>query len=193
MTRAPQPPPQQPYGEHPPPPPKWRRKPSKLVIVLASVGGLVALCCGGTIIAAIAGGDDKPKGKSIAAPTTTTPAVVVTTTAAAVATTEPAYAAPAPHEPTPKDFTIKVKTLEKKCFGSAGCNVEYRIQPEYSGPPLGSDQTTEVTYEVRGLEDTAVGTFTMNGTSAEIPSSESGSTTSSGKKLTAKVTSVESM
>lgn len=36
--------------------------------------------------------------------------------------------------PKPADFTIAVKVLEKKCFGSAGCNVTYQIDPKYTGP-----------------------------------------------------------
>src|SRR4029453_5116766 len=31
------------------------------------------------------------------------------------------------------DFEIGIKILEKKCFGSAGCSVTYRIKPKYVG------------------------------------------------------------
>jgi hypothetical protein len=31
------------------------------------------------------------------------------------------------------DFEIGIKILEKKCFGSAGCSVIYRIKPKYVG------------------------------------------------------------
>jgi hypothetical protein len=31
------------------------------------------------------------------------------------------------------DFEIGIKILEKKCFGSAGCSVTYRIKPKYIG------------------------------------------------------------
>jgi hypothetical protein len=35
---------------------------------------------------------------------------------------------------TPKsNFEIGIKMLEKKCFGSAGCSVTYRIKPKYVG------------------------------------------------------------
>jgi hypothetical protein len=36
-----------------------------------------------------------------------------------------------PHEKS--DFEIGIKILEKKCFGSAGCSVTYRIKPKYVG------------------------------------------------------------
>jgi hypothetical protein len=35
--------------------------------------------------------------------------------------------------PRKSDFEIGIKILEKKCFGSAGCSVTYRIKPEYVG------------------------------------------------------------
>jgi hypothetical protein len=35
--------------------------------------------------------------------------------------------------PRKSDFEIGIKILEKKCFGSAGCSVTYRIKPSASG------------------------------------------------------------
>jgi hypothetical protein len=35
--------------------------------------------------------------------------------------------------PRKSDFEIGIKILEKKCFGSAGCSVTYRIKPSTSG------------------------------------------------------------
>jgi hypothetical protein len=35
--------------------------------------------------------------------------------------------------PRKSDFDIGIKILEKKCFGSAGCSVTYRIKPRYVG------------------------------------------------------------
>jgi hypothetical protein len=40
----------------------------------------------------------------------------------------PTYrSSPAPLR-SPSDFTIGIKVLEKKCFGSAGCNIIYQIE-----------------------------------------------------------------
>ena len=51
------------------------------------------------------------------------------------------------------DFKIGIKILSKKCFGSAGCSVTYRIKPEYVGDQsLPSSGTVEVTYRVKGDE-----------------------------------------
>ncbi len=115
---------------------------------------------------------------------------------------EPDYSA----EPTPKvtpttdqraefkpkrsDFNVGIKLLRKQCFGSAGCNITYRIAPKYVGHrPLPDNGTIEVTYKVSGAEDEIVGTFTVEAGQADY-SKELASTSSSSKKLRAKVTDV---
>jgi hypothetical protein len=166
-------------------------KKSKTRLILAIVGGVLVLCCGGGVIAAI-NGDSKPDAKkdpnSIAAPEATAAAGAETADQPA----EPVVEPKAEYTPKAGDFKLKVKVLDKQCFGSAGCNVTYRVVPVYTGDSFSSDREAEVTYEVHGLEDTATSTFTMDGTgSANLNSEETGSTTSSGKKLTAKVVDVE--
>lgn len=105
-------------------------------------------------------------------------------------------AADAPPKPsfdaTAADFEIDVKILKKKCFGSAGCNVTYRIVPKYVGASdLPDTGTIEVTYEVRGLEDgAAVNTFTIEAGEASYDSEETGQIETSKTKLTGKVTDV---
>jgi hypothetical protein len=102
-------------------------------------------------------------------------------------------APPAPSfTPGPADFRLTLKTLKKACFGSAGCNVTYRIQPTYIGTETLEPGTEyEVTYEVRGGQDGAqTNTFTLQDGNASVDSEEFLSTTSSGTKLTAKVTDV---
>jgi hypothetical protein len=85
-----------------------------------------------------------------------------------------------------------VKTLSKQCFGSAGCNVTYRIEVGYDGPPLDPSNTAEVVYEVRGGEDgPQINTFTVEGDQSSVDREESISTSSAGRKLTAVVTSVD--
>jgi hypothetical protein len=66
---------------------------------------------------------------------------------------------------TPADFIVGVIITEQKCFGSAGCNYHYTINPQYiSGKPL-PDKTT-VVFTVTGGDQDQVGNFTIdaNGT-----------------------------
>jgi hypothetical protein len=84
--------------------------------------------------------------------------------------------------------------LEKQCFGSAGCNVTYRVTVGYPGAALNldPDKTYELTYEVRGGEDgPVVNTLTVQGDSFETDQEELVSTSSSRSKLTVRVLSVE--
>jgi hypothetical protein len=92
----------------------------------------------------------------------------------------------------PSDFTIKLRIKSKECFGSAGCDLTYQINPQYNGVEDISSGTWEVTYEVRGGQDgPQVNTFTLDNGQASFDDSESIQTASSGTKLRAKVTSVE--
>lgn len=79
----------------------------------------------------------------------------------AVKTSTRSKAAP----PTPADFIVGVIITEQKCFGSAGCNYQYTINPQYiSTKPL-PDKTT-VVFTVTGGDQDQVGNFTIdaNGT-----------------------------
>jgi hypothetical protein len=113
-----------------------------------------------------------------------------------VVAAETTEAEPSPEPETlelsPDDFKIGVTILRKQCFGSAGCNVDFRIKPEYLGfTSIPDDVTVEVIYEVRGGEDSPqINTFTITGDTAEFQSEESASTSSSSAKLTAEATEV---
>lgn len=157
----------------------WYKKKSVIV------GGVLGLI----VIGAAAGNSDKtaaPSSKASGqqAPTAEDPPF------------QEAVVPPAPPEPPayiPKaaDFKLTTKTLEKKCFGSAGCNVTYRINVAYTGSPLDPDQEYELTYEVRGGEDgPQVNTLTLQGTSVSVDDRETISTSSSKAKLTVVVLEV---
>jgi len=92
--------------------------------------------------------------------------------------------------PKPADFAITVHILEKTCFGSAGCNVTYRIEPNYTGASPLPNKEIIVVYEVRGGEDAQINRFTISGGQAEFPSEERISTKSSKAELTAVATQV---
>jgi hypothetical protein len=105
----------------------------------------------------------------------------------AAAVPEPPPAADAP--PKAADFRLTVKILRKQCFGSAGCNLSFRIDVAYDGPTFTGSYL--VTYEVRGGEDgPLVNSFTIEGDTAQVESEETIGTKSSRSKLTARVTDV---
>jgi hypothetical protein len=105
--------------------------------------------------------------------------------ASALAAAQAAAAAPPP----PEAFTIGILVLEKKCFGSAGCNVVFRIDPSFTG--TGSAKNLEVTYEVVGGEDPLTNTFTIDSAgTASFSDRETLSTRSNGAELSAHVVNV---
>jgi hypothetical protein len=147
-----------PPGWVPPPPPakppSWDPPPGAYVQPppagksRAWVTWLIALATfGAGLIVGSASGDsgDEPGSQTAA------PSRPATTAATRPETTQPPLATIA--EPTGKDFRLGIKILEKSCFGSAGCNITYRIEVAYDGPTLDPDRTYEVIYEVRGGDD----------------------------------------
>lgn len=96
---------------------------------------------------------------------------------------------------TPKDITLKVKILERQCFGSAGCNVEMRISSVEVKPGILDPKASyEITYEYKGLTDPVENRFTLDGDgSGQVDETEFGSTRRKSDKITAVVTSVEKL
>ena len=174
----PNPSPPRPAG--PPSPPWYRRG-----WVLFAAGLVVGLLFG----SAIGSADPAPSAGQRPKAAATAPAA-----AAAVTTTEvtsPPATDPPTVVPKPKDFKLSVKVLSKQCFGSAGCNLTYRIDASW---PDGYDPDLEyeVVYEVRGGEDgPQVNTMTVQGDRYDRPQEETIGTSSAGRRLTAVVTSVE--
>lgn len=99
---------------------------------------------------------------------------------------------PGTFTPHKKDFKIGLKILRKQCFGSAGCNITYRIKPTYVGSQdLPETGTIEVSYRVYGGDSgPADNTFTIESGTANYDKEENTSTSSSSRKLTVKVTDV---
>lgn len=165
-----------------------------MAVAVLVAGGLGA----GAVALVVADKDDSKTPPAVAAPSPTsscagysvdadTGAVVCKPAGAAdVVNEQPQYA-------TPKagDFKITVKILEKKCYGSAGCLVTFRIDPQYTGAPLDPSVTWLVTYEVRGVEDgPMVNTFEVTGDEASFDSEENAQTPTTTVKLSVKVTEI---
>ncbi|KPI05071.1 hypothetical protein OK006_6830 [Actinobacteria bacterium OK006] len=123
-----------------------------------------------------------------AAPSSSAPAATVSPEPVSDPTTEtPTYA-----DPSPSDFTMKLRIKRKHCFGSAGCNVDVEPDLSYEGIlPIDPDKTYEITYQINGDESgPVIETISLtNGTSMEY-SPSSLSTASSGTEITGKVTDV---
>lgn len=123
----------------------------------------------------------------------------VITDKGAVATSGATPGSKAPEKPaailTPKDITLKVKILERQCFGSAGCNVEMRISSfEITPGKLDPNASYEITYEYKGLTDPVENRFTLDGNgTGQVDETEFGSTKRKSDKITAVVTSVEKL
>lgn len=91
----------------------------------------------------------------------------------------------------PRNIKIGIKTREKTCFGSAGCNVTVQIDPDYAGNQDVSTGSWEITYEIRGGEDgPAIETMTLIDGTFTFPEEQFLSTSSSGARLEAVATEV---
>ena len=186
MSQYPPQPPQPPYqqlGQVPPPPPKkpfWKRWWFIAIVVVLVLGAL------GSAFGNRGGGD------TAGTPATATTGKGATSTSAppSTSTTTTTTSAPAPTPLKPADFQIGIKVLSKKCFGSAGCNVEFRIDPKYVGRQSLPSGTIEVTYKITGGDDPMTNTFTIEGGTARYPQTEFISTPSSSSTLRAVVTEV---
>ncbi|MEU4392768.1 hypothetical protein [Kribbella sp. NPDC023855] len=181
--------PQDPNFQPPGPTAPQPQKPNHTALIIGLVVGGSLLFGAGVAVGA-ARGDPTTKSavtssatKTTTAPATTEPAPVETTTEAPPV---PTYAAPAA-----KHFKLTAKILSKQCFGSAGCNVTYRILVTYTGPTLDPAVTYDVLYSVTGGEDGPVSnTLKVTGDESSVDEEESLSTKNKTAKLTVVVSDI---
>lgn len=105
--------------------------------------------------------------------------------------TAPSSATPIPRAapPVPADFIIGVIVTEQKCFGTAGCNYRYTINPQYvSAKPL-PDKTT-VVFKVTGGDQDQIGNFSIDADGTATFDRETGISGPEGADLRATVTQV---
>lgn len=151
------------------------------ILVSAIIGALllVAACAGVSL--AVSG----PKSEADASPPASARPATAWEREQAAATAVPSVP-PAP-ELALQDITLSVEILEKKCFGSAGCHVEYRVGVELAGLAPSPELTYEVVYEVTGVEDgPAVNRLTITGDVASVRETEFAMTSSNDSVLTAR-------
>ena len=96
--------------------------------------------------------------------------------------------------PEPEDFEIGLKVTSKQCFGSAGCNVEFKIDLDsfYTGDAdlTRIDDPITVTYEIEGAEDAYVDSLVIDGDNVRYNPTGHVSTPSESTELSVKVTDV---
>jgi hypothetical protein len=115
-----------------------------------------------------------PTPKSTYTPSTSTPALVAAATQLKAA-----------------DFALTLNVLSKKCFGSAGCNLSYAINPAYTGSTPLTTQEYTVTYQVTGGSDgPQINSFTGVGERITYDEEENIQTSSSKAALKVEVTNV---
>ncbi|WP_426568120.1 hypothetical protein [Streptomyces canus] len=146
---------------------------------------IAAIVTTGIVVVQATNDDSKPATTTAAS---SVPDEDVVTPAAEETDAEPTYAAL-----TPADFTMDLRTTERQCFGSAGCNITVEPTLSYVGDWNGVDPDAvyEITYEIRGDESGPVietaelsDETTLNYTPTSI------STASSKTKVTVTITDV---
>jgi hypothetical protein len=203
MTTPPQPPvtpgPAEPYtlsnlmpATQPPVPPR-RSRAGLVVGSLVAAATVVGLAVGAVLVVRA---DDAPTATTPAAgaPSPSCSLYGVDASTGAVVCKQPGAAdvvneGPAYDVPTKADFKLGIKVLKKECFGSAGCNIEFRLQVAYDRS-FDPSKTYEVTYEIRGGDEPLQNTFEVRGSDATGEVEEFISTASSKSKLTAVVLDV---
>jgi len=99
-------------------------------------------------------------------------------------------------DPGTTDFQLSLKILKKECFGSAGCNVGFRVELQYTGSAIEPNSEWDVTYDITGAEDPYTATMTVtfdgNGQPSEYSQDdgEMVQTPKSSSKLTITTTAV---
>ncbi|MFF8634560.1 hypothetical protein ACF052_10225 [Streptomyces pilosus] len=90
-------------------------------------------------------------------------------------------------------FTIELRTTERQCFGSAGCNVTVEPKLTYVGvsESIDPDAVYEITYEIRGDESgTVIETAELSDRTSLNYTPTSISTASSATKVSVEITEV---
>ncbi len=156
------------------------------------MGGIVAILAAfgiGTAVGSAAGGGDGTTAKASASPSTKGNSPLAADRFPSSSPSPTFSYTPPSYTPKASDFDVKLRITQKQCFGSAGCNVSYKIDVSYSGLPPEDD--VEVTYQITGDESgTQIQSFTYSPDGTYNYTSGTASTSSSSVQLSAKVTDV---
>ncbi|WP_416476986.1 hypothetical protein [Streptomyces sp. LKA04] len=173
-------------GQPPTVPPAAPKKSRTNALIVGAAVAIIAAIIGTGVVVVQNQDDDKP-----AATETSAPAEDVATPA--VEEAEEPEAEPTFPPLSADDFTMALRTTDRQCFGSAGCNVTVEPKLEFTGNfmDIDPDAIYEITYEIRGGDSGPVietaelmDETTLNYTPTSI------STPSSSTKVTVEVTDV---
>ncbi|MFD4257732.1 hypothetical protein ACFWR9_08870 [Streptomyces sp. NPDC058534] len=134
-----------PMPDFPPPPAPAPKKSRTNLIIIGSAVAIIAAIIGTGVVVVQNQDDDKPAATATASSTPPEEEIEP-----AVEESEPDYVTPLAG-----DFTADLRTVRRKCFGSAGCNVTVEPKLAYNGASASLDPAAvfEITYEIRGGGD----------------------------------------
>ncbi|MFI7676751.1 hypothetical protein [Actinophytocola sp. NPDC049390] len=173
-----------PNPEIPPPYVPVPPRPRRSRVPLAAIGVVAVVVAAAAVIVVLVGGADKP------AATGDSPEAFAATRDTETTTTTTTTYTRTPYVPKPEDFELEVQVLEQQCYGSAGCNVTFRISVAYNGDTIyDGDGPYTVVYSLTGTDDPFVSRFTLL-SQYEYSATEEMVSTPPGAKLKAAVTQV---
>lgn len=173
-----------PIPDFPPPAPPARKQPRNWVVITSAVAVIAAVIGTGLFVVNSRGDDSRSAATSAASSTLDEEAAP----AAEESEPEPVYA-----DVDAESFDIELRTTERQCFGSAGCNVTVEPKLSYVGlsEDLDPDAVYEITYEIRGDESgPVIETAELAEQTSLTYTPTSLSTASSGTKVSVKITNV---
>ncbi|MGJ5826982.1 hypothetical protein [Streptomyces ossamyceticus] len=178
------PPPTPPQTPEPEPEPKPKKNHTNAIIIGAAAAIIATIITTGIVVVQATNDDSKP------APATSSASSAPDEDVAepAAEESEPTYAAL-----TPSDFTMELRTTERQCFGSAGCNVTVEPVLSYVGEWNGVDPDAvySITYEIRGDKSgPVIETAELSDETSLSYTPTSISTVSSSKKVSVEITDV---
>jgi hypothetical protein len=90
--------------------------------------------------------------------------------------------------PRPIDFQLNLIELSRDCFGQAGCNIRFRIEPAHVGGVSVENRSFTLLYEVDGGDDSKTGNIRV--VSGRFHTEDGFISTPPGAHLTARVTQI---
>ncbi|MFJ3338892.1 hypothetical protein [Streptomyces sp. NPDC086766] len=172
----------------PPVPPSPPAFPRRRTLIGAIVGAVITAAISSGITAMLVSGSDRVSTDSKPTSAASAPAAPAEDPTEAIEDAQQTYN----DSPTLKDFALTLKTTEKQCFGSAGCNITVEPNLSYlSVTSLDPEKTLSITYEIHGDESgPVIQTMELAEQDQLTYDPVSISTTSRSTKVTAKITDV---